>query len=104
MTVTAKIHSFDDQGSVKRTAPPPVMLSVLKAETDSERDHVTARLEHVRATRLSDEGAVKRLEQEIERYRDAISAADSEEAELIRVDAILSHKQHDLDRMLVEKR
>lgn len=101
---TAKIHSIDDQGPARRKTPAPILLACLKSDCDTDRDHVNARLEHVRALRLADEDAIKDLERELERRRDAIAAIDAEEAELLKIDDLLSQKQYGLDRLLVEKK
>lgn len=101
---TAKIHSIDDQGPARRKTPAPILLAALKSDCDADRDHVTARLEHVRALRLHDEDAIKDLERELERRRDAIAKVDAEEAELLKVDALLASKQYGIDRLLVEKK
>lgn len=102
--MNAKIHAIDDQGPARRKAPAPILLAALKSDTDSDRDHVTARLEHVRADRLRHEDRIAELERELAAERDAVDRIDAEESELLKVDAILASKQYGLDRLLVERR
>lgn len=104
MTAHPKVHAIHDQGPARRKTAAPILLACLKSDCDADRDHVTARLEHVRALRLHDEDAIKELERELQRRMDAIAAIDAEEAELLKVDALLASKQYGLDRLLVEKR
>ena len=100
----AKIHAIDDLGPIRRKTPAPILLAALKSDTDTDRDHVTARLEHVRAERLRHEDRVAELERQLAAERDAIARIDEEEADLHKVDAILAQSQYGLDRLLVERR
>ena len=104
MTANPKVHAIHDQGPARRRTPAPILLACMKSDVDTDRDHVNARLEHVRALRLHDEDAIKKLERELERRRDAIASHDAEEAELLKVDEILAKGPFDLERLLIGRR